>query len=662
MNMTALPLVVVVGLISAGLGEVPSFAPDGDQTQRTVSVSSAHTPSASRTTSADKSCIDLGIPVPSLVLAMDQAVAHDGQKEKVYTVSYDPSGPVFVLEVDPDTGKTRTYPAPVADHQVYGLTLGRDNKLYFSTQGRGHLLSFDVEKKVFEDLHNPVKPGYFYRMTTGPDAKIYCGSYGSMQLVVHDPRTKTSRVVCRLADDNRYPHSMVFGRDGLLYVGCGAENARAVAFDPKTERLAEVLPEQKRGPGMCDVAPLPDGRVLVVLRRGGGGGQSEWFIAEGGRCQPSDHPRGDGLKLSDGRRVFLDGTRMVLSVQTRAGVGMRDIPLTVDRGGAAVFCLANGPDGYIYGGTYPLNLFRLDPNTDRMENLGNASGTSGEIYSMTCFQSRLYMASYPGGNLAVYDPARPYKLGPQGRARREKNANPRDLGSILHFQHRPPVIIAGPDDKIYIGVMADYGSRTGSLTSFDLVTEQFKIHQPYVDEQVTGLAVTPSGQLWCLSSSHLFLWDCAQGKVAFETETPEGGNTRLRLCKNGLLYGISAHTNTLFAFDPKGRKMVNKTKIPWGQLPGASYNGLEAGPDGLVYGIAGIGREGRALYVVDPQTHQPKKLGEYPAIHAGWGFTDKHIYLAAGSHVVKIGVGAGGRVSRVTVGPPLSLWLPRSRP
>ena len=95
--------------------------------------------------------------------------------------------------------------------------------------------------------------------------------------------------------------------------------------------------------------------------------------------------------------------------------------------------------------------------------------------------------------------------------------------------------------------------------------------------------------------------------------------------------------------------MLSETKIPWGQVPGASFNGLQAGPDGLIYGIAGIGTENRVLYVVDPQTHQPKKLGEHPAIHAGWGFTEKHIYLCAGSHVVKFAVDVGAEPARSSV-------------
>jgi hypothetical protein len=62
---------------------------------------------------------------------------------------------------------------------------------------------------------------------------------------------------------------------------------------------------------------------------------------------------------------------------------------------------------------------------------------------------------------------------------------------------------------------------------------------------------------------------------------------------------------------------------------------MATGPDGLVYGLVSGEKGVSTLYVVDPQTHQPRKLGEHPDLQTGWAFVGNDIYLGAGAHVVR---------------------------
>ena len=584
---------------------------------------------------------DLGVPVQSFQSAQGQVVApRTGKFQRLYTAGSDQEGPFFVVEVDCDTGVCKTYLSPLKEeNQVNGFTLGLDNKLYLSTRPGGHLVSFDVRTKEFKDLGVATPNGYCWSMTTGPDGTIYGGTYGSMQLIAYDPDKKAAKVVVKKLDsENSYPLSLVFGADGLLYIGCADQKARVLAYNPRTSKVADVLPEGERlAGGMANLAQRDDGQVLIFvqLRGSGGKGKQKVFQARNGRCKPAENTNYHIATLSDGRQVQLNAGRMILQYVPAGGGKIQDIPLHMDRGGAIIQTLVAGPDHRVYGGTNPLRLFRLDPKTSKMENLENPVGASGELSAMAVMRDCLFMACSPNGNFLTYNPSRPYRLTANETAGKDKSANPRDLGSIGQSQQMFSDMIAGPDGKLYLTVQAGGGEGAGSLLVYDPEMGKPASKRPESSEKVIAAALTDKKEIWCVSDTKLFQWDPEKASPESAINLPEGVRlNHIAFCANGLIYGTSSQASTLYAFDLEKRSVAGKSPIPWGQTV-STGRGLATGPDGLVYGLVSGEKGVSTLYLVDPQTHQPRKLGEHADLQTGWAFVGNDIYLGAAAHVVK---------------------------
>jgi streptogramin lyase len=86
---------------------------------------------------------DLGIPVKKaglmgFVVGPDQS----GQRDMVYLNFMQNAGRLFLLAVDPQTGKAMQYFSP-QDSGGWATVLGPDQKVYLGTFGQGLILRFD---------------------------------------------------------------------------------------------------------------------------------------------------------------------------------------------------------------------------------------------------------------------------------------------------------------------------------------------------------------------------------------------------------------------------------------------------------------------------------------------------------------------------------------
>ncbi len=597
---------------------------------------------------------DLGVAVQFLSGAQGQAVApRKGRNQSVYTACAETDGPMFILEADPDTGVAQLYPCPVKDdRQVFGFTLGLDNKIYFCTGPAGHLLSFDVKTKKFAELGNPIPNTYCQSLTTGPDGTIYGAGANTMQLMAYDPHKKSAKIVIpKLDADNDSPNAMVFGADGLLYIACSPRKARVLAYNPATGKVADVLSENQRIAGSANVFYRNDGDVLIFVQSqaqaqaqsgdGQSGSRGKLYLARNGRCKPTENSNYYVPTLSDGRMVQLNLNQMILNYVPASGGATQKMPLRVPRGGAPIMALALGPDRKVYGGADPVRLFRLDPKSGKMDELGNPTAAGGQICALGVLQDRLYLVGYPNANLAVYDTSKPYRLTANARAGKDKSANPRDLGAMDQSQLRALEMVAGPDGKLYIALQSGASgaarrtSDAGALAVHDTESGKTAVHHPVPDEQIAGVVLTDEKEIWGASATKLFQWDAAKKAAGTLISAPSGARlAAIAWCGNGKIYAVSAGTPALYAFDLAEGTAVSAAPIPWGQPP--SYRrALAAGPDGLVYGIVADEKKNSTLYVVDPRTHQPCKLGEYPDLSAGWAFVGNDIYLGAGAQAVK---------------------------
>jgi hypothetical protein len=134
----------------------------------------------------------------------------------------------------------------------------------------------------------------------------------------------------------------------------------------------------------------------------------------------------------------------------------------------------------------PEHLFVCERDGSQMRDLGACSEAIGEAYSMANFQGKLYIASYPGSRLSIYDPARSYDYGT------ESHSNPRDIGKADEVSCRPRAMLAGPAGKIWIGSYPDYGLLGGTLIWHDPASGESRSHRHIVpDCSVTALEWLP---------------------------------------------------------------------------------------------------------------------------------------------------------------------------
>ena len=89
---------------------------------------------------------------------------------------------------------------------------------------------------------------------------------------------------------------------------------------------------------------------------------------------------------------------------------------------------------------------------------------------------KLYICSYPGARLSVYDPSRPYEFGVAA------DSNPRDLGRVDEVSYRPRAMVTGPMGRVWIASVPDYGLWGGPLSWYDPGTEQFGSYRDIAGE------------------------------------------------------------------------------------------------------------------------------------------------------------------------------------
>ena len=581
---------------------------------------------------------DLGIPVTTASL-LNYVVApgYGGVGERFYVSSFQTGASFLLLSIDVQTGQCDAFHCPVeSETGCWALAVGHDGKVYCGSLPNAYLLRFDPVTKEFVSLGQPCEgEQYIWSMATAPDGRIYGATYPSARLCVYDPATGESKDLGRMDPEEQYNRHVAIDDAGFVYSAIGPARQAAVVYDPRIGEHRDVTPDEFKVPGFAYVYRAPDGHAYVQL-------SGKYFRAEGFNLTPVDAsslPSAEMRKLADGHNIWLSGEyTFTISDPATGASEVKTFHYKSD--GAPVFSLALGPDGCIYGSSaMPLHLFRYNPESGEMEDLGKASVAGGEIYSMQSVNGKLFMAAYGGANLSVYDPLKPWHFG------ETPSDNPRHIGSVGESQDRPVAMILGPRRKIYLGSVPGYGLLGGAVAVLDPRTYTVKAFRNLVPNQTiyclayhkpTGLIVGGSGTFGGGGShptekeAHLFLWDPEQEKVVFDcVPVPDAGTiVGVVAARDGLVYAAANEDNDLFAFDPKTREIVWRGRLPWGAV---RMNSFTLGPDGSIYGVAGD-----TAFRFDPRTREAESLGTYPSLHLGPVIADGWMYFGAGVHLIRL--------------------------
>jgi len=317
------------------------------------------------------------------------------------------------------------------------------------------------------------------------------------------------------------------------------------------------------------------------------------------------------------------------------------------RRGSAVCALGKGPDGKIYGtNIYGMHLCAIDPDTDATEDLGY-TWSGGELYHVHTHQDKLYVGSYGGSNIGVYDPNQPWNPGSAD------DSNPRNWGPLGQDQNRPFEAATGPDGRIYVANRSNYGIPGGSLASYDPGTglEQREIYRD-LEQSVQCVAADQHyvyggtsiyggrGAEITTRDGLLFVFDPQTKQRICQLRPVEGANTVTSLAVHpaGLVFG-STDNRRLFAFDPERfvvEEVIGPLRSEGTRLMGVP-EGVEMFPlicasDGFIYGLTRFD-----LFRIDGSSRVLTYLND-PPLPELYALTEGNpgvLYMSAGTHVIK---------------------------
>lgn len=550
----------------------------------------------------------IGVPV-KLVNWVKTHLGLNAKKEpRIYITMGQQGDNFFVAEVDPRTGSSQQFVGAAKKSNYPTATLmSRSGMLYIGAAYAGHLYRFDPLKESLEDLGalNAGKAEFPCAIDEDKAGRIWVGSYGTADLTAFDPKTGEFTRYGRMDDVDMYNYPMV-NADGLICNKIMMTKPKCVVFDPKTGRKEVVGPVATKGQDTLELRKDAQGWVHIVSSLGD-------FRLQGFKALPEKQAPAPAVKppFQNIKDVSFVGPEAEpykqLEIQMVDGT-TRTLDLNLQLAGTDIFYIHVGPDDRIYGSSIlPLHLFMYNPGTGALADLGKASSAGGEAYSMANLEGKIYISSYTGATLSVYDPSKPYAFG------NTPESNPRDLGRIDKISYRPRSTLAGPLGRVWVASIPDYGMWGGPLSWYDPGTEEKKAYYnivgaascytlaylPKHDVIAVGTTIQGgSGTTPKVKQSVLFLWNYRDEKKAWEgtMDRPVEAFNALLALPNGKLLGTvrGGEKPELFLFDPEKKAFEKRADLP----AGAPLDlGLALGPDGKVYGFTKS-----CLYRLDPDS------------------------------------------------------------
>lgn len=558
---------------------------------------------------------DIGIPVRSV----NWVRLHPGRTAQdvpcLHATMGQTADNLFVLQINPDTGRCRQFVADAPGSNFPTATLlSKSGRLYIGAAYSGHLFCFDPVRGVLEDLGaiHPGKATFPCRLDEDEKGRVWIGSYATADLTCYDSREGKFTRYGRMDEIDMYNYPLV-SKDGKVACLIRMTRPHVVVFDPETSKKEVVGPVVPKGQGNLDLVKGEDGWLYIASSKGN-------FRIEGTKAVsveavPKSKPE---PTLPGGSTFFFADAaeKLYRKLSISRPDGKVDThELEYEASGSDIFYLHAGPDGCVYGSSYlPLHLFRFNPEIGELADLGRCSASTGEAYSMANYQGRIYISAYPGARISVYDPGRPYGFGT------EIENNPRDLGRIDDISYRPRSTLAGPLGRIWVASLPDYGMWGGPLSYYDPAKNEKKAYyRIFGDGSCYTLAHLEDQELIAVGTSIaggsgtqpkadeavLFLWDYRVEKKVWTgtLDHKVAAFNALLAGPDGRLYGTATGKESkpiFFVFDPKSFEIVAQIAVPEGRPLDL---GLQNGSDGNIYGFTRS-----CIYRVDPDSLTVKMI------------------------------------------------------
>jgi streptogramin lyase len=586
----------------------------------------------------DINIVDVGIPVRSVNWVQSYPGRDKSGNPCIYVIMGQQADNLFVLQIDPETGAFRQFVADEPNSNYPTATfMSKTGRLYIGSAYSGRLLCFDPDVDSLVDLGeiNHGNASFPCRIDEDNNGVLWIGSYGTADLTSYDTKSGQFTRYGRMDDVDMYNYPLA-NADGMIANLIRMTQPHVVVLDPKTGEKKTVGPVTTKGQGTIDIRRCEDGKIYIDSSDGK-------FRIDGMEAVKVDTippPMPVNRALSDGSTfAFSDSSEFIYrKIEIHKPNGeVKRYNLDYEASGSDIFYNHLGPDGCLYGSSIlPLHLFRYNPNNSEMVDLGKCSNAGGEAYSMANLDGKIYISSYPGATISIYDPSKLYHFGTQ------PDDNPRDIGRIDDISYRPRATLSA-GGRVWTASVPDYGMWGGPLSYYDPKTEEKKAYYRIcgdascytlaflsnLDLIAVGTSISGgSGTQPKVDQAVIFLWDYKAEKKLWEgtLDRPVSTFNALLTGVDGRLYGtaVGGAKAELFVFDPISRKFTDSITLPSGHPLDL---GLQNAPDGKIYGFTSS-----CIYRLDPSTLSVEVL-----INGDFGIAGPiigdNIYFSTGHHL-----------------------------
>jgi len=549
-----------------------------------------------------------------------------------------------LVGVRTDNGETVWHDLSKYGEGKVTFTKAEDGNLYVYAGNPAHFLRYDVAKRNLDDLGVPVKrANYFGLGALAADGKYYIGSYPTASLACCDTRTGKIANLGRMPEDPRQCYlfpSLAVSDDLVVYCPVGLHHMELWAYDTRSGTKKQILPERlARLQGAPRVWRGTDGQVY-------GRAAGTTFLCRPDAIEPGKSARAAKAPplVADDKTVGSIDSEGVLQL-TDTGTGQTSrVSTTYEGRRAVVWSVGCGPDGVIYGScALPGRSFSYDPGTGKLTDLGIITKGTCQVYDVISLPQGLFMCSYFGAHVDLYDPAKPI----------QHKVNPRYLG-CAKGQERPVQWCLGPDGMLYTGTGPAKGRLGGTLMQVNPNDLSLRVWPtPIPNQSVQYVTPVPeTGELFCTSSIHggsssiptekegcVFLWDTKKEAMVFRADPVPGTPSYGRAVRagNGLIYGVAGQK--YYVFDPKARTAVFTGALPVKRLRFPQLHGEPVGAAGLIYGLGDD-----ALFAIDPADNSVRVVARHKSIARAHGFCitpTGDLYYGSGATLMRCKLGKG---------------------
>ena len=325
------------------------------------------------------------------------------------------------------------------------------------------------------------------------------------------------------------------------------------------------------------------------------------------------------------------------------------------------------PDGSLFTLTEGYGrAVSFDPKTGQRKPIGQTMS----VYSACPFEGKLYLSGYPGAQVWIYDPTKPWTAGqaydgptpPEERTANNKsgvatpNTNPAHVTMLKEFTdvHVPWAYAVGADGRIYFGGKVVRIGNGGGLGWWDVRENKAGgFHEPFDNYTIFWMCSAAQGRYIVCSTKpvasaknpdfkpargRLFVYDTTTREIvhAFEDERLSAFPGLVTEAQPGVVMGCTPtpEGSLLYGFDPAAGKLLWTKPLPC--APNTSFSFIRrsksffgSGPDGFVWASMND-----VLVRINPQTAEVLPVGKMEQNPIA--FAEGDVYVAGSQKFRKI--------------------------